>query len=183
MDLAATRNLTTTVKRLGGGYVVHGGEACKTPTKVDIGNREIVGFGINGNPDYADSIMYPFPAIRFQEDTPEVLKLREKEKGDWKKMTVAEKKQLYRASFCLTFAEFKGQNMGEWKGIIGSVFLGIAVVTTIFMTFKMFVYPPMPVTFSDESLKAQIQRRLDIESGPVQGFSSNWDPVNNKWKN
>ena len=82
--------------------------------------------------------MYPFPAIRFQEDTPEVLKLREKEKGDWKKMTVAEKKQLYRASFCLTFAEFKGQNMGEWKGIIGSVFLGIAVVTTIFMTFKMF---------------------------------------------
>ena len=41
MDLAATRNLTTTVKRLGGGYVVHGGEACKTPTKVDIGNREV----------------------------------------------------------------------------------------------------------------------------------------------
>ena len=82
--------------------------------------------------------MYPFPAIRFQEDTPEILKLREKEKGDWKKMTVAEKKQLYRASFCLTFAEFKGKSMGEWKGIMGSVCLGIAVVTSIFMTFKMF---------------------------------------------
>ena len=42
MDLAASRNLTTTVKRLGGGYVVHGGEAVKTPTKVDIGNREVI---------------------------------------------------------------------------------------------------------------------------------------------
>ena len=82
--------------------------------------------------------MYPFPAIRFKEDNAEILKLREKEKGDWKKMTVAEKKELYRASYCLTFAEFKSKGMGDWKGILGSVFLGIAVVTSVFMTFKMF---------------------------------------------
>jgi len=43
--------------------------------------------------------------LRFQEDNGEVLKLREKEKGDWKKLTLAEKKVLYRASFCQTIAE------------------------------------------------------------------------------
>jgi len=41
MDLATARNLSTTVKRLGGGYVAHGGEICKTPTKLEIGNREV----------------------------------------------------------------------------------------------------------------------------------------------
>ena len=44
MDLAMTKNLSTTVQRLGGGYVVHGGEAVKTPVKVDIGNREVIKF-------------------------------------------------------------------------------------------------------------------------------------------
>ena len=106
--------------------------------RFDEFSLQIVGFGINGEPNYADSVMYPFPAIRFREDDAAISKLREKEKGDWKKMTVEEKKQLYRASFCLTFAEFKGKSMGDWKGILGSVFLGIAVVTSIFMTFKMF---------------------------------------------
>ena len=42
---------------------------------------------------------------RFREDSPEILKLREKVKGDWKKLTIAEKKVLYRASFCQTIAE------------------------------------------------------------------------------
>ena len=50
---------------------------------------------------------YIFKYFRFQEDSAEILKLREKEKGDWKKLTVAEKKVLYRASFCQTIAEVK----------------------------------------------------------------------------
>ena len=48
---------------------------------------------------------------RFREDTPEILKLREKEKGDWKKLTIAEKKVLYRASFCQTIAEVINQSL------------------------------------------------------------------------
>lgn len=39
------------------------------PIKVDIGTREIVGFGSNGENNYTDDVMYPFPAIRFQEDS------------------------------------------------------------------------------------------------------------------
>ena len=56
------------------------------------GKREIVGFGWNGLPTYVDRCEFPFPSIRFKETTPEILALREKEKGDWKKLTIEEKK-------------------------------------------------------------------------------------------
>ena len=38
-----------------------------------IGNREVVGFGWNGEPMYMDRPDYPMPAIRFKENTPDVL--------------------------------------------------------------------------------------------------------------
>ena len=56
------------------------------------GNRDIVGYGWNGNPVYGDREEYPFPAIRFKENTPDVLALREKEKGDWKALSKEDKK-------------------------------------------------------------------------------------------
>lgn len=37
-----------------------------------IGTREIVGFGFNGLPTYVDRTDYPFPAIRWREDTAEI---------------------------------------------------------------------------------------------------------------
>lgn len=38
-----------------------------------IGNRDIVGYGWNGEPIYQDRVDYPMPAIRFKESTPDVL--------------------------------------------------------------------------------------------------------------
>jgi cytochrome c oxidase subunit 4 len=54
--------------------------------------------------------------------------LREKEKGDWRKLTLEEKKALYRSSFCLTFSEINAPS-GEWKSIIGlaCVFMSIGI--------------------------------------------------------
>lgn len=53
---------------------------CKKPTGVaqihhvsKIGSREVVGYGWNGSTVYADRLDYPFPAIRFKENTPDVL--------------------------------------------------------------------------------------------------------------
>lgn len=37
-----------------------------------IGTREIVGFGWNGLPSYADRTDFPLPAIRWREETPEI---------------------------------------------------------------------------------------------------------------
>jgi cytochrome c oxidase subunit 4 len=58
----------------------------------------------------------------------ELQALREKEKGDWRKLTLDEKKALYRASFCLTFSEINAPT-GEWKSIVGiaCVFISIGI--------------------------------------------------------
>merc|ERR1712112_637451 len=83
-------------------------------TKVNIGKREVVGFGGNRELTYIDNVMAPFQAIRFKEDAGEIVTLRTKEQGDWKKMTKEEKKALYRASFCQTLSEVEAPT-GEWK--------------------------------------------------------------------
>ncbi|XP_035205660.1 cytochrome c oxidase subunit 4 isoform 1, mitochondrial-like [Stegodyphus dumicola] len=92
-----------------------------------IGNRDVVGFGVNGSYTYVDRADYPMPAIRFRENTPESQALREKEKGDWKKLTLEEKKALYRHSFCLTFAEQRAPN-GDWKYNIGGILCFMSTV-------------------------------------------------------
>lgn len=38
-----------------------------------LGKREVVGYGVNGMPVYVDRVDYPMPAIRFKEDTKEIL--------------------------------------------------------------------------------------------------------------
>merc|ERR1712107_606768 len=70
------------------------------------------GYGASGEVTYIDSVMAPFPAIRFKEDKGEIAALRTKEQGYWKKLTVEEKKALYRASFCQTLAEVGS----HWRG-------------------------------------------------------------------
>lgn len=99
-----------------------------------IGSREVVGYGWNGTTGYADRLDYPMPPIRFKENTPDVLALREKEKGDWKKMSREEKKALYRASFCQTFSEFKYRSP-EWKACLGGAIgaFGLALLISLWM--------------------------------------------------
>ena len=51
-----------------------------------------MGFGVNGDAIYEDMIEFPCPAVRFRENSAEIMALREKEKGDWHKLTLEEKK-------------------------------------------------------------------------------------------
>lgn len=87
-------------------------------TNTLCGKRDYVGFGVNGSPIYVDIITHPMPAIRFQEPTPEICALREKEKDDWKNLSKDEIKRLYRYSFCKTFSEMQAPT-GEWKLHVG----------------------------------------------------------------
>ena len=146
-----------------------------------IGKREIVGHGWNGSACYADRVDYPMPSIRFREVNKEIEVLRQKEKQDWRKMSVQEKKALYRASFCQTFAEMKAPT-GEWKMHIGVAMIFSSLAIWIALLMNMFVYDEMPVTFDEDRQKAQLKRMLDLEMNPVTGLSSKWDYENKKWK-
>ncbi|RZC36567.1 cytochrome c oxidase subunit IV [Asbolus verrucosus] len=157
------------------------GSAAMSDMKAIIGNREVVGFGYNGQPNYADRSDFPLPAIRWKENTPDVLALREKEKGDWRKLSLEEKKALYRASFRQTFAEFKAPT-GEWKSVIGCGLMLISVALWGFYGMKTFVYGPLPHTFEEEYRKAQLRRIIDLQINPIQGISSKWDYEKDEWK-
>lgn len=63
--------------------------------------------------------------------------LREKEKGDWKKLSIQEKKALYRASFCQTFSEMEAPT-GEWKSIAGMTLIATSAGIWLFIYFKFF---------------------------------------------
>merc|ERR1712008_527124 len=122
---------STTARILGGHgpvskYELHGGEKVHTPQGCAIGTREVVGYGNCGQENYVDHVHYPFPAIRFKEDNAEIAQIRKKGLGDWKKITVHEKKVLYRASYCQTFAEMNAPT-GEWKMITGMILIALGV--------------------------------------------------------
>ncbi|GFS04923.1 cytochrome c oxidase subunit 4 isoform 2, mitochondrial [Elysia marginata] len=146
-----------------------------------IGNREVVGFGINGQATYVDKGSFPCPAIRFKEDTPEILKLREKEKGDWKSLTLDEKKELYRASFCQTYSEMSAPT-GEWKAFVAAVLFAFVGAGWLMAFVKKVVYPPPPSTITRDWQEASLQRMLDQEQGIIAGVSSKWDYEKLEWK-
>lgn len=177
------------------------GSVASVHTLDKIGKREIVGYGWNGTACYVDRVDYPMPPVRFREPTNEINNLREKEKQDWKKLSIEEKKALYRASFCQTLAELKAPS-GEWKLHLGMalLFASAAIWVAIFMNLfgKMWknilkrakklvfhsisVYDELPASFDEEHQKAQLKRMLDLEMNPVTGLSSKWDYENKRWK-
>ncbi|KAI4487077.1 hypothetical protein M0802_012066 [Mischocyttarus mexicanus] len=138
-----------------------------------IGNRDIVGPGHNNGYTYIDRTDFPMPALRFKANTPDVLALREKEKGDWRKLTIEEKKALYRASFRSTFAEIDAPT-GEWKIVLGYSLALVAASLWYFMFFKVYVSPPLPESFSEEHQLAQLDRILKLEINPITGLPSKY---------
>jgi len=146
-----------------------------------IGNREVVGFGFNGSANYADRIDFPMPAIRYKENTPDIQALKEKEKGDWSKLTLEEKKALYRASFCQTFAEMTAPT-GEWKSILGITLMVSSLAVWMYLWMKLYVYSPLPETLDQDRMEAQLKRMIDLRANPVEGVSSKWDYEKGDWK-
>ncbi|KAJ0171588.1 hypothetical protein K1T71_013138 [Dendrolimus kikuchii] len=146
-----------------------------------IGNRDWVGFGHNGMANYKDDPHFPFPAVRFKENTRDICALREKERGDWKMLCCEEKKALYRASFCQTFAEFQHPT-GQWKMIVGVALIGVSFAFWCFIFNHYYVSEPRPISFSKMSQKMQLRRMLEIRANPIDGISSKWDYDNERWK-
>lgn len=146
-----------------------------------IGNRDIVGPGVQGYPVYEDRFEYPYPSLRFLENSQEILAMREKEKGDWTNLTLDDKKALYRASFRQTFSEFTASR-GEWRNIAAGCLLGLALTGWIVIWFKRAVYSPLPHTITEEWQLAQQELMIAQNQGPVEGISSKWDYEKGQWK-
>lgn len=136
-----------------------------------IGNRDIVGHGYNGEATYLDRADFPMPAIRFKPNTPDIMALREKEKGDWKKLSIEEKKTLYRASYRQTFSEFQAPT-GDTRATFGLALIGVSFSIWIIYFLKTFAYPPLPETFDDEHRLAQLERMKILEINPITGLTA-----------
>lgn len=146
-----------------------------------IGCREVVCAGMNNKPIYYDRPDYPCPAIRFLADNPYLQALREKERGDWKSLTIDEKKCLYRASFCQTFAEMMAPT-GEWKSIVGCTLFFITLSIWMSIAVKNLCLPPLPESVSEERQQAQLERMINMQVNPIEGLASKWDYDKGDWK-
>eukprot|EP00096_Caligus_rogercresseyi_P011610 TRINITY_DN460_c0_g1_i2.p2 TRINITY_DN460_c0_g1~~TRINITY_DN460_c0_g1_i2.p2 ORF type:complete len:100 (+),score=29.68 TRINITY_DN460_c0_g1_i2:425-724(+) len=97
-------------------------------------------------------------------------------------MSIKEKKQLYRASFCQTLAELEAPDP-EWKESIGISLLFASLAAWIYIAAIIFCYDDIPETLTDEAfMKAQIERMIANRVNPVTGFTSDYDYEKNEWK-
>ncbi|KAF2360143.1 Cytochrome c oxidase subunit IV family [Trinorchestia longiramus] len=148
---------------------------------IKIGKREVVGFGHNGGLNYVDRLDYPMPAVRWKEENNEIRALREKEKGDWSKLTIEEKKALYRASFCQTFAEMNAPT-GEWKVYVAAVLAAFGMACWMCMGMRAFILQPLPDSFKPENQRAQLRNMIELQTNPIDGLASKYDYEKNEWK-
>lgn len=150
--------------------------------KYAIGNREIVGPSWTVRDQYYDRVEHPLPPITFREPTAEVLAIREKEKGDWKNLTIEEKKTLYRHNFCQTFEEMEAPRY-EGRRIFGKVLQLFMLPLCFYAIVKQTLFPPMPDTMSDQGKKNVVRFYIDARVEPQPGgISSYWDYEKNEWK-
>ncbi|XP_005260636.1 cytochrome c oxidase subunit 4 isoform 2, mitochondrial isoform X1 [Homo sapiens] len=125
---------------------------------------------------------YPMPEEPFcTELNAEEQALKEKEKGSWTQLTHAEKVALYRLQFNETFAEMNRRS-NEWKTVMGCVFFFIGFAALVIWWQRVYVFPPKPITLTDERKAQQLQRMLDMKVNPVQGLASRWDYEKKQWK-
>lgn len=147
-----------------------------------IGCREVVGHGYNSECTYIDMPGFPYPAIRFMEPTPDILALRQREKGDWRSLSLEEKKCLYRASFCQTYAEMNASH-GIWKSIVGRALFWLSMGIWVFWIMRFLLPVPLPESFCEDRRRAQKRRMLTLGVNPIHGISRNWDLSNDCPKN
>jgi len=143
--------------------------------------REHVAYFLNGEPMYSDRLDMPFPAIRFRKMNAEYKALREKEKGDWKNLSLEEKKKLYRFTFRATLAEFDHPT-GHWKVITGIVLLACTLTMGIMTLVKRWAMKGDLWYLSEEAKNKQLEMMIRLYSDPVTGVASKWDYDKNVWK-
>lgn len=179
------RSLSTSSARSKDAIIFTGPED-KSEIYPKIGNRDIVGHGMNGKPQYMDCLHYPCPAIRWKENTADVLALREKEKGDWRALSIDEKKALYRVSFRSTYAEIQAPS-GQWKIVVTLGFIVFALALGMQLIIKEFAWrdqeDQLPISLKGpEWREATLERMVRYKQGHLSGPAAHFDYEKGDWK-
>ncbi|XP_030060406.1 cytochrome c oxidase subunit 4 isoform 1, mitochondrial [Microcaecilia unicolor] len=133
-------------------------------------------------PTYFDNRAIPLPdAMYLQHLSPDQKTLKEKEKGSWGTLSKDEKRELYHIKFNETFAKMNRAKQ-EWKTVVGGILFFVGLTGLVVLWQRIYVFGPVPHTFSDEWVAQQTKRMLDMRVNPIQGLSSKWDYEKNEWK-
>jgi len=152
-----------------------------TMAREKAAGREQVGHFLNGEPNYVDRPDHPYPAIRFQKNEGAFLQLQKKEKGDWKMLTMEEKKALYRHSFCATLVEVQAPN-GHWKLITAVTLVSLTTALWFMIFFRHYGTAAQLPHYENENKERMLQHMIDTMSEPITGVASQWDYEKNRWK-
>ncbi|VDN00928.1 unnamed protein product [Thelazia callipaeda] len=152
--------------------------------KQRIGQREIVGPS-SGGYHFIDSTDRPYPPLRFRADDDIIKPIREKEKGDWKNLTIEEKKLLYRYSFRRTQAELLGWNYYwkmYWAYTLIWISIGLAFLGVLKHYSKLFSFPPQVPTMNDDWKHYTMRNILILEKPFCEGAATKYDYEDDRWK-
>ncbi|XP_054632350.1 cytochrome c oxidase subunit 4 isoform 2, mitochondrial isoform X2 [Dunckerocampus dactyliophorus] len=175
--------LTTAAGRAGTMFLSRRMAAALTSSsRATMASRDVSQVEQMSKPMYWDRVDTPLPDRPYKDELSAVDKsLKQKEKGSWKQLSKEEKIALYRLMFRQTYPEMR-QPTAEWKTVMGAFFIFLGFTGLVVWWQALYVYPPRPPTFDDESQAKQVKRMLDMRINPVQGFSSQWDYEKGQWK-
>ena len=86
---------------------------------------------------YDDRLDVWYPSVRFRANDAVITPIREKELGDWRNISLEEKKLLYRYSYQSTLAEFEAPD-GYWK-LDWAWFFYITSIGILFMVLEQVI--------------------------------------------
>lgn len=153
-------------------------------TKVDNGNfyPPTKGDDPNINYDFFETPYNPLPLVpRTIGFDGEMKVLKEKEKGDWKNLSLEERMDLYNMYFSKSMADMNRET-DEHKSVYGAVAILMGFGFFMYWFTNKFVLPPPPRSTDPEWCYASIKRQLQLHSDPITGYASMWDYENNCWK-
>jgi len=183
VNVPAGRPFSVSASKAGGHISINETAEGREYTHPKIGDREIVGWGCHGHHCYVDRTDFPYPAIRWKgPSAPGVAELRKKELGDWKELSLEDKKALYRASFRQTFSEYHRNEDGSWKYMVGGTLLGLSFSLFMWYFCKLYVYNPVPESMTLEGRLRTLRYEIAIRKDPIDGLASRWDYDKDQWK-
>uniref|UniRef100_A0A4W5R6N3 Cytochrome c oxidase subunit 4 n=1 Tax=Hucho hucho TaxID=62062 RepID=A0A4W5R6N3_9TELE len=126
-------------------------------------------------PMYWDRLDTPLPDRPWKDVLDSTDKsLKQKEKGPWTALSKEEKIPLI-LLFLIFLLLYPRPLWYDFTWLI-------AKLSQAIITWMGDLYPPQPHTFGEEWQAKQVQRMLDMQINPIEGFSAQWDYKNKQWK-